>query len=43
MKQRIDQIVKSFYYLNDDISDEEYFEGVERVAEAINEFLKEIN
>jgi hypothetical protein len=43
LQERISQIVDSFYYLQDDISDEEYFEGVERAAEALNEFLREIN
>ncbi|MGG3821109.1 hypothetical protein ABEU79_04865 [Geobacillus thermodenitrificans] len=43
LQQRIDQIVDSFYFLQDDISDEEYFEGVEGAAEVLNEFIREVN
>lgn len=43
LQKRIDQIVDLFYFLQDDISDEEYFEGVERAAEVLNEFIREIN
>jgi hypothetical protein len=43
LQQRIDQIVAEFYFLGDDISDEEYFEGVTRAAEVLNEFIDELN
>jgi acetolactate synthase small subunit len=43
LKQRIDQIVNSFYFLQDDISDDEYFEGVERATEVLNQFIREVN
>jgi hypothetical protein len=42
LRQRIDEIVDSFYFLQYDISDEEYFEGVERASEELNKLIREI-
>ncbi|REK58987.1 MAG: hypothetical protein C6P36_02810 [Geobacillus sp.] len=42
LRRRIDQIVDSFRFLEDDVSDQEYFEGVERAAKVLKEFISEI-